>query len=171
MWFLIALACVTASIALIGLVRARRLRLRESRLIVGELKDVAKLLADPVHAREVAFTGPHRCDEDRAYDTMFTARHGQRLLSLILDTSRRRVRWWVLYELYAPGTGERTLRKEAVFDEAAIPHDAIRTLLQAARGEPATKPAQETESQPATESRVDPFEQPPSDPLAPAVQA
>ena len=170
MWFLIPVVCIGLSLSGLALARARRSRLRDRRMIVGELKDFARLLEDPLRAREVAFTGPHRFDEDRSHDTMFTARHGRRLLSLILDTSRMRIRWWVLYELYAPedAGAMRTLRVEATFIERAVPVEPIRDLLKAARGD-AVRPL--ATPKPKLEVRVDPFEPPSPDPSAPAIQA
>lgn len=170
MWFLIVPVCIALPFCFLALARARRLRLRDRRMIVGELKDFARLLEDPLRAREVTFTGPHRSDDDRSHDTMFTARHGHRLLSLILDTSRWRVRWWVLYELYAPeeAGAKRTLRVEATFIDRAVPTEPIRDLLKAARGD-AVRPHAPPE--PKVEVRVDPFEPPSPDPSVPAVQA
>ena len=170
MWFLFVPACIALPFGLLAFARARRFRLRERRMIVGELKDFARLLEDPLRAGEIAFTAPLRSDQDRAHDTIFTARHGHRLLSLILDTSRMRIRWWVLYELYAPDEagGKRTRRLEATFIESAIPIESIRPLLAAARGD-APRPPAPPETK--LEVRVDPFEAPASDPSAPAVQA
>jgi hypothetical protein len=166
-WFLIPFLCLIAALGAVALARRRRFRLRERRMVEGDLKDFARLAVDA--PAELAFTGPHRDDDDRAHDTMFTARHGRRRLSLILDTSRWRLRWWVLSEIFAESE-ERTARFEATFIEDAIPIDAIRTLLKAARGEiPAAPVAEPAPPLPADPS-VDPFESIPSDP-APTAQA
>lgn len=169
MWLLIVPVSIALPFAAIALARARRFRLRGRRMIVGEMADFVRLLGDPRTAREVAFTGPHRCDEDRTHDTMFTARHGHRQLSFILDTSRMRIRWWVLYELYAPDTSERTLRVEADLIDRAIPTASIQALLKAARGEATAAAAPEPD--PPLERRIDPFEAVEPDQTAPAVQA
>ncbi|MEK7545792.1 MAG: hypothetical protein AAB554_01800 [Patescibacteria group bacterium] len=171
MWFLIVLICIALSFAAFALVRARRLRLRDRRKILGEMADLVRLLADPVAAREIAFSSPLRSDEDRAHDTMFNVRYGERRLSLILDTSRMRLRWWVLYELHQPKTGVRTLRVEATFVGNAIPVASIQSLLKAARGElpsapELSVPASDAES--AAARHVDPLESPVSDTTAPA---
>ena len=171
MWFLIAPVCVLAPFAYLAAVRAVRLRKRSRRMLLGELADVARIAADPLRVGEIAFTGPHRCDGDRTHDTMFTARHGHRLLSFILDTSGWRIRWWILFEIFSPegAGGGRSLRLEATFVESAIPHEPIRILLKAARGEiaPAAAPAP---SPPPPDVHVDPFDTLASDPTSPAAQ-
>lgn len=170
MWLLIVPVCLILPFFILTRVTARRFRRRDVGMVRSEVEDFARIALDPLRAAELSFTGPHRDDADRAHDTMFTARHGHRLLSFILDTSRMRIRWWVLYELYAPENAgaARTLRKEATFIESAIPSDAIRELLKAARGE---RPAPPSPPPAEPEKRVDPFEPPESSPTEPAVQA
>ena len=170
MWFLILIACVALPSAAFALVRRRRRRDRDRRMILGEMRALVRLLDEPAADPPIRFTYPHRCDEDRAHDTMFIASRGGTRLSFILDTSRMRIRWWVLYELYAPeeSGAKRTLRVEATFIEGAIPIDSIRPLLAAARGDAPPPPAA---PEPKGEDRVDPFEAPSPDPSAPAVQA
>jgi len=173
MWFLIPIAGVALAFAYISLAWKRRMRRRERGMVLGELKRFACLLEEPTTAMHLVFSGPHRFDEDRAHDTMFSARYGSDLLSFILDTSRRRIRWWILFETYAPasaGAG-RTRRHEATFVEGAIPVEQIRDLLKAARGETRTPaPASEVppESAHPPDAPVDPFEPIPSGPTAEA---
>src|SRR5690348_14980173 len=118
LWFLIPFGGFVAFYLMGRIAYARRMRLRERAMTLRELKDFARIAGDPALAGELAFTGPHRDDQDRAHDTMLTARHVHRQLSLILDTSRHRVRWWALVEWFAP-SGERSARFEATFIEGA----------------------------------------------------
>ena len=143
MWFLIPIACFALASAAIALAKRRRRRARDRRLILGEMKALVRLLDEPTVDPPIRFTYPHRCDEDRAHDTMFIACRGGVRLSFILDTSRMRIRWWVLYEVFAPETAgsARTLRVETDFIERAIPTALIQALLRAARGE--TRPPAE----------------------------
>ena len=166
MWFPIVLVCFAFPVVLLALVKRRRSRLRDRRMILGEMRDFVRTLEDPLRAGEVAFTGPRRDDEDRSYDTMFGVRHGHRLLSFILDTSGMRIRWWTLYELFAPDSGERTLRVETTFVSGAIPVAPIQALLKAAYASAARPAALER-----PEGRVDPFDpvEPPAAPTEAAV--
>ena len=172
MWFLITIACVMTASAAIALVQKRRRRDRDRRMILGEMRALVRLLDEPAADPPIRFTYPHRCDEDRAHDTMFIASRGGTRLSFILDTSRMRIRWWVLYEVFAPETAgsARTLRVETDFVERAIPTTVIQALLKAARGEArptAEKPAPAVPPEPP----VDPFESAESAPPEPTAQA
>ena len=175
--FLIPILAVAIALAAIALARTRRSRRRETRFVLGELKSLAAIAAEPARLTELAFTGPHRDDQDRVHDTMFTVRHdvAHRRLSFILDTSRWRIRWWVLAETF-DAEGKRVLRHEATFTEGAIPTEPIRALLKAARGEmPEASKESVAETSPQAPPRpehppdpaVDPFETV-SDPTAQA---
>jgi hypothetical protein len=162
MWFLIASVCITAAFAAIALAKSRRRRRRDRRMILGEMRHLVRLLDEPTVDPPIRFTRPHRSDEDRAHDTMFIASHGHIRLSFILDTSRMRIRWWVLYEIFAPeaaGSG-RTLRVETDFIERAIPTGLIQALLRAARGElpaPPVETSLEAQAPARPDAVVDPF--------------
>ena len=148
-------------------------RRREARMVLDEVKAFVRLAAAPAAERPV-FTAPHHDDADPAHRTMFSARHGHRQLSFILDASRRRVRWWILSERFAP-TGERVARHEATFVEGAIPTAELQALLKAARGEPPADPAEGNPAAPGdappAERQVDPFEPVASDVPTPTAQA
>ena len=157
MWFLITIACAAAAFAAIALVRRRRRLDRDRRMILGEMRALVRLLDEPAADPPIRFTAPYRCEEDRAHDTMFRASRGGTRLSFILDTSRMRIRWWVLYEVFAPETAgaARTLRVDTDFVERAIPTALIQALLKAARGEArprAEEPAPALPPDPPTES-------------------
>jgi hypothetical protein len=158
MWFLIPIVCIAAFVGSIAIPKARRLRQRERRMVLAELRDFARRAEDPAQIGEMRFTAPLCFREDRSHETMFTVRHGSRGLAFILDTSRARIRWWVLAEWYAPD-GSRSARFEATFIESAIPTRDIQILLKAARGElPAPPPAETTPPPPAPDLSADPVE-------------
>jgi len=169
MWFLIPSACIALALVCITLVRKRRRRLRDRRMILGEMRALVRLLDEPTVDPPIRFTRPLRCDEDRAHDTMFIAIRGAVRLSFILDTSRMRIRWWVLYELFAPETAgaARTLRVETDFIERAIPTAVIQALLKAAYGESKASAAAAAPG-PVPDPPVDPFETIPTEPTAQA---
>lgn len=174
MWIFALPVVALGLFGLFHLRRVRRFRRREEGMVRAEMRDFARRAVDPTLVGEMRFTAPLRCDEDRAHDTMFTARHGSHGLSLILDTSRMRIRWWVLAEWHAPD-GTRSARFEATFVESAIPTRDIQILLKAARGElPAPAPAEAPppSEPPAPESPpdepIDPYDTPTSDTTAQA---
>lgn len=172
MWFLIAPACIALLFCILAFARHRRLRRREHSMVLAEVRDFARRAEDPAVFRELRFTAPLHFDEDRTHDTMFTVRHGSYALAFILDTSRARIRWWVLAESFA-SDGSRSTRSETTFVESAIPMQEIQILLKAARGEfiaaPVTPPTEttvEVSTVVAPEPSIDPFDTP--DTTAPA---
>lgn len=170
MWFLILIACIALASA--GIALAKRRRRRDRRVILGEMKALVRLLDEPTADPPIRFTYPHRCHEDREHDTMFIACHGGIRLSIILDTSRMRIRWWVLYEVFEPESAgaARTLRVESDFIERAIPTALIQALLKAARGETRPLAAKAAPSLPE-DPPVDPFEPAESALIEPTAQA
>lgn len=166
LWFLIPIAGITLILGGIALARARRLRRREQGMVLAELRDFARRAEDPALLGELRFTAPLRSDDDRSHDTMFTARRGSHGLAFILDTSRARIRWWVLAEWFA-SDGSRSARFEATFIASAIPTREIQILLKASRGEPVAASAP-----PPTEAAVEtpieaPTQAPPDAPVDP----
>lgn len=178
MWMFALPVTLLVVFGFVHLLRVRRFRHRERAMVDGDLHAFLRVSADPQTRPELAFTGPHRFDEDRAHDTMFSVRHGSRLLSFILDTSRARIRWWALDEWFGPD-GKRSARFETTFSEGTNESSIIRCLLVAARlraeGAQVTAPAPPETSPPPETPTAEPPKDPPVDPFEaasePAAQA
>ena len=144
MWFILALV-VIASFYFASVIKLNRSLSRSRRLMLRYfMKDFVRMLADPASAGEVILTPPLLSDDDRAHAAIFTARHGQRQLSFILDTRRRHVRWSVMYELQHRENNVVLIlsRVRETFVGDDIPVESIQALLKAAHGEllPAPEP-------------------------------
>jgi len=167
MWLPLSFIVILAIIAFAASVKASRSRRRERGIVLAEIRSFARGAEDPALRGEMRFSKPLRSD-DREHDTIFTVRHGSHGLSLSLDTSRWRIRWWALAEWFAPD-GSRSARFEATFVESAIPTPDIQVLLKAARGDLPAAPAAEAPApspSPPPDPPVDPFDGP--DPAAQA---
>ncbi len=159
-----------AALVIVATAKTRAARREERERIAVDLAGSAAYVAQSETCAEAAFRPPQRFHEDRTHDTMFGVRFGDRELSFILDTSGRRLVWWVLRETFAPdddGVMRRVARNEATFDSEEPECAHIRVLLKAARGErlAPSPPPRATETEPAAQS-VDPFERPPDPPHA-----